>query len=189
MGVGRLNIWVSDIADPCGTWHGTGPGALMTILDCKGILEWPCGRYLAPDGQWQLVPNGTYANLPFNCGHLEVELPPGCYWAIAGYVSPNPGFIHLNYTTHVGIAEVGCDQTACVKLYNPTIRLCWDWFFVGLRMLTIGRSQPPFDPKKVAEIEKLVDNLMTSVPRLPVENVIEKHFDALIESAKKQHKG
>src|SRR5579859_3428216 len=127
MGIAKLNVWVSDVADACGTWPGNGG---ITILDCKGILEWPCGRYLDPTGEWRLVPNGKYENLPFRCGHLEVELPPGCYWAIAGYVSPGAGFIHLNYTTHVGIAEVGCDQTACIKLFNPSVRLCWNWFLV-----------------------------------------------------------
>lgn len=132
----------------------------MTVLDCKGILEWPCGRYLGPEGNWVPVPNGLYANLPFTCGHLEVEVPPGCYWVIAGYVSKNPGFIHLNYTTHVGIVEVGCDQTACVKLYNPTLRLCWNWFLVGLRMLS-QRGQ--LHPEQVAEAEKVVERLLQQV--------------------------
>ncbi len=38
MGVGRLNVWVSDVADACGTWSGAGR---MTIFDCDGILRWP----------------------------------------------------------------------------------------------------------------------------------------------------
>jgi hypothetical protein len=104
MGTGKLNIWVSDVANPCGTWQG---GGKITIFDCDGILEWPCGRYMAPDGSWQPVPGGKYKDLPFKCGHLEVEVPPGCYWAVAGQVNPGTGWIHLNYTTHVGIVGVG----------------------------------------------------------------------------------
>ena len=61
MGLSKLNIWVSDVADPCGTWPG---GGYMTIFDCKGILKWPCGRYLNPDGKWEDVPNGVYKDLP-----------------------------------------------------------------------------------------------------------------------------
>lgn len=184
MGVGRLNVWVSDVADPCGTWPGAGS---ITILDCDGILTWPCGRYLGPEGKWLPVPRGRYANLPFTCGHLEVELPPGCYWAIAGYVTPTTSHIHLNYTTHAGIVHVGCDQTACVKLYNPSLRLCWDWFRVGLKILTIARSAPPLDPKAVEDIEARVEKLLGDVPRLPIEKIIEQNFAELAESAQKQH--
>lgn len=177
MGIGKLNIWVSDVANPCGTWDGAGQ---MTIFDCKGILEWPCGRYLAPDGNWKTVPNGLYKDLPFRCGHLQVEVPPGCYWVIAGYVSPGK-FIHLNYTTHVGIVQVGCDETACVKIYNPTIRLCWDWFWVGLRILA-KRGQ--IDIEGVKQIEALAEKLLKDAPRQPVERVIERAFEDLIEVAK-----
>jgi hypothetical protein len=74
-GVGKLNIWVSDVANACGTWQGQGRMLRITILDCNGVLKWNCGRYLAPNGTWQPVPNGRYLNLPFNCGHMEVEVP------------------------------------------------------------------------------------------------------------------
>jgi hypothetical protein len=178
MGVGRLNIWVSDVADPCGTWSGEGT---VTILDCDGVLRWPCGRFQTRDGQWQRI--DTYANLPFSCGHLEVEVPPGCYWVIAGYVSPTGNFIHLNYTTHAGIVQVGCDETACVKVYNPTLRLCWDWFRTGLRMLAIERSPAPIQPDRVKEIERLVEEVMRDVPRQPIEETVEGIFDELVKSA------
>jgi len=183
MGVGKLNIWISDVADPCGTWDG---GGQVTVFDCKGILQWPCGRFLAPDGRWQPVPNGRYQDLPFRCGHLEVEVPPGCYWVIAGYVSSPGTYIHLNYTTHVGIVQVNCDETACVKVYNPTTRLCWDWFRVGLRMLTVKRSPAVLDPKKVAQVEELVEELLRDFPRVPIEETIEKMFAELIKSPREK---
>jgi hypothetical protein len=183
MGIAKLNIWVSDVADPCGTWKEDGE---MTILDCKGILEWPCGRFLAPHGQWEPVPNGRYHNLPFRCGHLEVEVPPGCYWVVSGIVKPSPEIIYFNYTTHVGIAQVGCDETACVKLYNPTTRLCWEWFRVGLRMLAVERSPALIDPGKVDELEGFVEELLQDAPRLPIEEVIRGVFEGLIKSAWEQ---
>lgn len=42
---------------------------VVHILHCNGeILKW-CGK--------------KYANLPTQCGHLEVEIPPGCYMVVA----------------------------------------------------------------------------------------------------------
>ncbi len=182
MGLGKLNIWVSDVADACGTWNGEGT---ITVFDCKGILNWPCGRFLATTGKWTAVPGGKYQNIPFKCGHLEVELPPGCYWVIAGWISPGTGYIHLNYTTHVGIVEVGCDETACVKVFNPSVRLCWDWFKIGLQILASNR-QSGIDRGRVDELEKNVEDLLGKVPRLPVEDVIEAHFKELAAAARRQ---
>lgn len=182
MGVGKLNVWVSDKANACGTWRGEGA---LTVLDCRGILEWPCGRYLTPEGDWGPVPGGRYQNLPFRCGHLEVEVPPGCYWVVAGNVRGGNGAIGLNDTTHVGIVEVGCDETACVKLYNPTLLLCWTWFRTGLHMHTVPSSEAPLDPEKVKRVEELVEELLKDLelPRLPGEKVLEKVFRELVESA------
>ncbi len=183
MGLARMNIWVSDVADPCGTFKG---GGTMTILDCKGVLEWPCGRFLSPDGKWVPVPGGAYRDLPFRCGHLEVELPPGCYWVTAGYVGhPVGGFIHFNYTTHVGIVEVSCDETACVKLYNPTLRLCWDWFHAGLRAVA-GTRGAGITAAQVREVENVVGGVLKDVPTQPIEETLEKVLADLVGSAKKQ---
>lgn len=181
MGLGTLNIWVSDVADPCGTWSGDGR---MTIFDCNGILEWRCGRFRTPEGEWKEVPNGRYKDLPFRCGHLEVEVPPGCYWVVAGYVGAPGPVIHLNYTTHVGIVQVGCDETACVKVYNPTVRLCWDWFLVGLRVLAT-KGQAGIDPERVRELENTVEEMLRNAPRLPIERVLERELEDLAESARR----
>jgi len=176
MGVSKLDIWVSDVADACGTWPGSG---LITILDCKGILSWPCGRFLA-NGTWQKIPNGQYRNIPFTCGHLTVELPPGCYWVVAGFVTPLGGRIHLNGTTHVGVVEVCCEECACVKLFNPTVRLCWDWFRVGIRMLSQFGT---FDAEKVERIEDLANDLLQDVQATGAEKAIAEVFGGLLDMA------
>lgn len=175
MGIGNINIWVSDIANACGTWRGDG---FITVFDCKGILKWQCGRFLSPDGKWVNVPNGEYKNLPFRCGHLQVEVPPGCYWVIAGNVS-EVGHIHLNYTTHVGIVQVGCDQTACVKLYNPTLRLCWDWLWIGLtaQAKLLKLDQAKLDKAEVLMRELIPESLGKGRERLPIEGAIEELFE------------
>lgn len=185
MGLARLNVWVSDVADPCGTFKG---GGTMTILDCDGVLAWPCGRFLNPDGKWEPVPGGEYRGLPFRCGHLEVELPPGCYWVTAGYVGqPGGGFIHFNYTTHVGIVQVGCDETACVKLYNPTIRLCWNWFFAGLKALSAVRGSG-ITAAQVRQVEEVGRRVLAKAPVLPMEETLEQVLDELVKPPKRQQR-
>jgi len=182
MGKAKINIWVSGEADACGVWAGEGE---ITVFDCKGVLEWPCGRFLSPEGEWRPVPHGLYKDLPFKCGHLEVEVPPGCYWVIAGYVSQPRPPIHLNYTTHVGIVQACCDETACVKLYNPTIRLCWDWFWAGLRVLNaVGERK--IDREKLAQLESIAKELFEGVPQLPIEAAIESIFEDLVKTATKR---
>lgn len=171
MGVGRLNVWVSDVADPCGTWP---EGGAMTILDCKGILVWPCGRFRTEGTDWKKVPNGRYHNLPFRCGHLEAELPPGCYWVVVGAVYPKKGYIHFNKTTHVGIAQVGCDQSACVKLYNPSLWLCWKWFRTGLHALAEA-GDDLVDPEEIRRLENRVERrILRKIPPDPKDEIFEE---------------
>jgi hypothetical protein len=72
-----------------------------------------------------------------------------------------------------------------VKLFNPTIRLCWDWFHIGLRMAALpgaGGPTPP-DRAKVAEIQRAVDALLPKDPLSPAEEAIEKIFEDLYASA------
>jgi hypothetical protein len=182
MSIATINIFVSDVAEPCGTWNGTGRA---TVFDCNGILTWPCGRF-RPAGAtaWQPVPNGSYRNLPFRCGHLEVEVPPGCYWVIAGSVTPGSGYIHLNYTTHVGIVQVCCGQDACVKLYNPTIRLCWNWFLAGLQILAARGGDPAINPDAVRRLEEMVEQeILKNAPMRSIEKEIGGLFQELARLA------
>lgn len=181
MGVGRINIWVSGVADACSTWNGSGRA---TIFDCNGVLQWRCGRFRTEGTQWKQVPDGQFRNLPFRCGHLEVELPPGCYWIVAGNVSPGSGYIHLNYTTHVGIVQVSCDETACVKLYNPSVRLCWNWFFTGLKALA-AQDNTGVDEGAVRELQDQAERLIADAPGLPVEKVLYEVTDELAKLATK----
>ncbi len=183
MSTGMINIFVSDVADACGTWSGNGRA---TVFDCNGILTWPCGRF-RPGGATALqpVPNGSYRNLPFRCGHLEVEVPPGCYWVVAGSVNPASNFIHLNYTTHVGIVQVGCGEDACVKLYNPTIRLCWNWFLAGLQILAARGGDPAINPEAVRRVEEMVEQeILKNAPGRAVEKEIAGFFQDLARLAK-----
>lgn len=186
MGVGKLDVWVSDVADACGTWTGSGR---MTIFDCDGVLRWPCGKFRTEGRDWKSVPRSGYLNLPFRCGHLEAMVPPGCYWVLAGWVTPHAGHVHMNYTTHVGIAQVRCDEHACVKLFNPSVRLCWNWFRAGIRVLALRREVPTVTRQAVTRLEALVEKeLLREVPRLPVDDVMEGIFKEMDRLAAKEAK-
>jgi len=109
MGLGTLNVWIHDKVDPCKisdeTWF-------LTVTYCNGIqVEW-CGT--------------TYAWMEAKCGHLEIELPPGCYVVFASQFVfvPDlpPPFKWILINSHFGLVMVECDQIACVHLYNPTYR-------------------------------------------------------------------
>ncbi len=181
MGLGKLNIWLSEVADPCAIFDGEGE---MTILDCNGVLRWPCGRFLHPSGDWEMVPNGEYLNLPFRCGHLEVMVPPGCYWVVAGNVRPKGGGeIHFNETSHVGIVHVGCDQTACVKIFNPSRWLCWHWFKAGLKNLAQHAAGANADANADVTVNKIqgdVDTIISLAESLLDKTVTKMKMDHVI---------
>lgn len=186
-GVGKLNIWISDVADACGIWDpkDDASGQKITIFDCDGIFRWRCGRYLTCNSTWQAVPNGLYQNLPSRHGHLEVELPPGCYWVIAGGTKPYPGYIHLNNTSHVGIVQVKCGKTSCIKLFNPSIRTCWNWFRFGLLSNAAQQLWNKRQLEIIDKIEKLARELLQKEPMTPADKQIEDVLKALLKPAEK----
>lgn len=105
----KLNIWISAMDDPCGVddkhkWF-------VTIYDCDGnVLQWGKKKYVV---------------LPANCGHLEVEVPPGCYYIKAVWSYYVKGEIyHCNHFTDAAIVQAVCGQTICVKLFNPSLHRC-----------------------------------------------------------------
>jgi hypothetical protein len=106
VGMGRLNVWIHDRESPCKisdeTWF-------VNITYCSGeILEW-CGK--------------RFGFLEAKCGHLEVEIPPGCYIVYALQLFWLPRFkFPLFLETHFAIVMVECDAAACVHLYYPTLR-------------------------------------------------------------------
>ena len=106
MGMGRLNVWVHDRNSPCRisdeTWF-------VAVSYCSGeTLEW-CGK--------------SFGFLEAKCGHLDVDIPPGCYvvHAVEFFWLPG-GKLPLFLSTHFAIVMVECDASACVHLYYPTPR-------------------------------------------------------------------
>ena len=110
MGMTKLNIYVSGIDDPCKidsrTWY-------VTIFNCDGsVLEFCRKRFVL---------------LPAPCGHLEVDVPPGCYYikAVWNFTVVTPGLVYrVNHWTDATIITACCDEHVCVKLFNPSLHRC-----------------------------------------------------------------
>lgn len=146
MGMAKLNIWVSAIDDPCSidnrTWY-------VTIYNCDGkVLEW-CGR--------------RFVVMPARCGHLEVEVPPGCYrinavwsFAVAG------GVIYVNHFTDSAVVRACCDHHQCVTLFNPSIHRCGTIFLRAVRDLVLQKG---INQEIAQPVEQAVNRLLAATPR------------------------
>jgi hypothetical protein len=145
MGLSKLDIWVSDTDDPCSvsprTWY-------VTIYDCDGrVLEW-CGR--------------RYVVLPAFCGHLEVDVPPGCYYIKAVWsFSFIGGIYYVNHFTDAAIVQVGCEQHACVKLFNPSIHRCGTIIVRAVQDLVLQKA---VKPEAAAKQEAAMKEVLKGVP-------------------------
>jgi hypothetical protein len=125
MGLGKLNIWIR--YEPDITWSckvDTENKWFVTIKDCTGrILEW-CGQ--------------TYSRVgPTECGHIEIELPPGCY--ILSAISMATG---SNTFTAPAFVQVRCDETACVNLLAPIRNTCGWYYIAGLKQAVREKAVP-----------------------------------------------
>lgn len=161
MGMARLNIWVSETDDPCRvsnrTWY-------ITIYNCDGnVLQW-CGR--------------KYVVMPARCGHLEVEVPPGCYYvkAVWGFTAVKPGLEYrVNHFTDAAIVQAGCDETACVKLFNPSIHRCGVIIVQAVRDLL---QQKAIKPDTARMVTGAIEQLLAQVPK-PVRGFEIEHLDEI----------
>lgn len=125
MGTATLNVWVTEVGDPCKIdlkhqWY-------VHVLTCDGeLLTW-CGNGGDP---------APYTNIQTRCGHVEVPVPPGQYLVMATW-SPGVGDAHQlgNHLTHLQVVRVGCGDHACVTLFPPTAHFCGTWFQIALRTL------------------------------------------------------
>jgi hypothetical protein len=172
MGLAKLNIWVSDTDDPCSVssipWY-------ITIFDCDGnVLQW-CGR--------------RYVVMPAKCGHLEVEVPPGCYYIKAVWnfrLMPQAKIVYwVNHFTDAAIVQAVCDQTVCVKLFNPSIHRCGE---IAVRAMKDLANQKIIKPQQVTVVEKGIKDALAGIakPRKTFELALSD--DEIINLIKEQEK-
>lgn len=100
MGMAKLNIWVSAPNEPCQTYDGD---CLIHIFDCDlQPLKWG-GR--------------IYKDLKAKYGHLEIDVPPGCYLIIAQIIIGPIKEEYYKITSHSAVIQARCDEVTCTKLY------------------------------------------------------------------------
>jgi hypothetical protein len=173
MSMAKLSIWVSGMEDPCGVsdriWF-------ITIYGCDGnVLEW-CGR--------------RYVVLPAPCGHLEVEVPPGCYYvkAVWSYRIIRPGTMYaVNHFTDAAIVQARCDETVCVKLFNPSAHRCG---IIIARAITDLMQQKLVKPETAQKATQAIQALVAELPK-PARLFELGHLDEidkLVEARAKEEK-
>lgn len=148
MGMARLNIWVSGLDDPCSmdsrTWY-------VTIYNCDGkVLEWCNKRYVV---------------LPAPCGHLEIEVPPGCYRIIAVWsFSILGGIYYVNHFTDSAVVQACCGEHVCVTLFNPSIHRCGTIFLRAVQDIVLQKGA---DPEAARAVEQAVNKFLGALPPPP----------------------
>ena len=128
MSTANLNVWITRIGDPChiddGVWF-------VHVLDCEGrVLEW-CRK--------------RYSFIEAKCGHVQIEVPPGCYVVFA---SAGPGVPPFgNQLTHIQVVRINCGDHACVTLFSPSMHFCGTWFAHAVAAQLAGLEKVKVDPK------------------------------------------
>jgi hypothetical protein len=128
MSTATLNIWITKMGDPCRI-EDTIPH-FVYVLYCNGEpLVW-CKK--------------LYVGMQTTCGHLEVEVPPGCY--VVGAVQGQGGLVGHppslgNYLTHIAIVRANCGDHVCVTLFDPSFHFCGTWLGSAINTHLHGGGQ------------------------------------------------
>ena len=172
MSTGKIEVWISVEGDPCRIseigvdyphpW-------VVAVWDCCGrVLKW-CGR--------------DYFNLLTSCGHLDIEVPPGCYvLRAAEAMGLSSNGVYGNYWTDHAVVTVGCGEEACVRLVAPSAHNCgWGWTHVlgGLRALGVVPAE------LVDEAIRANRAVVERLPRSDFEYATEEAMLQLVREAEK----
>jgi hypothetical protein len=150
MSTARLNVWITQVGDPCKIdlehrWF-------VHVLQCDGsLLRW------CRDGRRPT----DYTNIPTDCGHVEFDVPPGEY-LVMGTWSPGTGEPHQlgNHLTHIEVVRVNCGDHACVTLFPPTAHFCGTWFQIALNtLMQLGDVDRDLGQRAVGVIQEVVQAL------------------------------
>ncbi len=153
----KINVWISSTGNPC---EITNEQFYVEVLHCNGkILEW-CGK--------------RYAYLPTKCGHLELEVPPGCYIIRAAHWIMKDHPYVGNGVTHYGLVNACCEHTYCITLYNPGVHVCWGSLGFALNMLVK-------DNVLTGEVNKAMDAIKKEIDKLPITNFEKENVKAFDE--------
>lgn len=166
MSTSKLNIWVSELDDPCRissrTWY-------VTIYNCDGKpLEW-CGR--------------RYVVIPAKCGHLEIEVPPGCYRinAVWGFRFLG-GIYYVNHFTDSTVVQACCGEETCLTLFAPTAHRCG---VILLRALMDLQKQNAIKPELAKKAQEVLGEVIKAIPQ-PIRGFELDHLDEIDKLVEEQ---
>lgn len=159
MSTAKLDVWVTAVGEPCKIdmkyqWY-------VHVLHCNGeILDW-CGR--------------RFVNLVTKCGHLEIEIPPGCYSVCATW-SPAPagGAVPTslgNHISHMVIVRANCGDHLCVTLFPPTFHWCSIWWLIAAQDLMKNKLLPQ-DAREITQ--KTIESMEELQRVLPKDEFTER---------------
>ncbi len=162
MSTSILNVWVTKVGEPCAIHNDPSPDApfawVVAITHCDGtLLNWSEGRYrFQKDSPWVPIsfhqvpgfggppvgPQGWwYDNVPTRNGHVEIEVPPGCY-VLRGsaHFGISDGRLLGNWATDHAVVQACCGQEICTTLYPPSAGGCWIPFFEFVAPLLVQQK-------------------------------------------------
>lgn len=170
MRTAKLNIWISELDDPCRissrTWY-------VTIYNCDGkLLQW-CDR--------------RYVVLRAKCGHLEVEVPPWCYRisAVWSFGTGAGGIFYGNHFTDSTIVHASCGQETCVTLFTPSAHRCGVIFERAIRDLA---RQKAIKPELAKKAEEVLADVIKTLPSTITEFEL-GHMEDIERLVEEQEKG
>ena len=141
MSTSILNVWITNLGDPCSIANDQGSGIpyhwSVAVLHCNGqVVNWSEGRYrFHSNDPWIPIPLHTpvggntpgwwYEMIPTRDGHVEIELPPGCY-VVRGSMHTwfVNGVLYGNWATDRGVVQACCGGDVCVTLYASSFQPC-----------------------------------------------------------------
>ncbi len=140
MSTSILNVWITNLGDPCSIANDAGAGIpyrwSVAVFHCDGkVVNWSEGRYrFHKEDKWTPIPFHTpsggkpgwwYEMIPTRDGHVEIELPPGCY-VVRGSMHTWFQYETLfgNWATDRGVVQACCGKDVCITLYAPSFQPC-----------------------------------------------------------------
>lgn len=138
MSTATLNVWITNLGDPCTIANDPGLQKpwVVAVAHCDGrVLNWSEGRYRHHrEDEWIPIhqhpgSGGTtgwwYNSIPTRDGHVEIEVPPGCYVVRATMHSWFiNGLLYGNWATERAVVQACCGDDVCTTLYAPSAIAC-----------------------------------------------------------------
>lgn len=123
--------------------------------------------------------------IPARCGHLEIEVPPGCYRinAVWGFRFLG-GIYYVNHFTDSAVVQACCGHETCVTLFAPTAHRCGVIFLRAIRDLA---NQNAIAPDLAKRAEQVLGEVVKAIPE-PINAFELGHLDEIEKLVEEQER-